>query len=100
MMDLQKCDAVRLDAPPAPSVVRASLPRVLYAALLNPGHKFGTIEEQMVVLAERFRAEDGLFLPLFICPPDVGSLDCFLERGVHAERLDLTRFRWSSLRQL
>ena len=40
------------------------LPRILYALALTPGHKFGSMEEQILVLAERFRAEHSLFLPL------------------------------------
>jgi glycosyltransferase involved in cell wall biosynthesis len=78
----------------------APLPRVLYVLNLNPGHKFGSIEEQVLVLADRFRAEGSLFLPLFSCEPAQAKLDFFRERGVEAEATQLGKFRWSSLRRL
>jgi glycosyltransferase involved in cell wall biosynthesis len=76
------------------------LPRVLYAVALDPGNKIGSMEEQIVLLAQRFQAEESLFLPLFLCAPGPGKLDRFHERGVGAECLDLRRFRWSTLRRL
>jgi glycosyltransferase involved in cell wall biosynthesis len=78
----------------------AGLPRVVYALCLNPGHKFGSIEEQILRLSGRFAQEGGLLLPLFICGPKEGTLDFYHERGVPAECLDLRRFRWSALRSL
>lgn len=73
------------------------LPRVLYALALAPGQKFGSMEEQLVLLAEAFRAEQGLFLPLFICDPANASLDDYQRRGIPAECLELRRFRLSTL---
>ncbi|MGH7222193.1 MAG: glycosyltransferase family 4 protein [Gemmataceae bacterium] len=70
---------------------------MLYALMLDPGLKFGSLEEQLVVLAEAFRAEKGLFLPLFICDPANVSLDDFQRRGIPAECLELRRFRLSTL---
>src|SRR5438874_1354494 len=83
----------------APATVRAApphpaLPRVIYALNLLPGHKFGSIEEQIVILSARFAEEGSLFLPLFICDPRAGNLDLFGAQGVSAERLDLRRFHW------
>src|ERR1700722_13267982 len=76
----------------------ARLPRILYALSLNPGHKFGSIEEQILTLSARFAHEGSLLLPLFICGDHDGKLDFYIERGVQAERLDLSRFRWGTLR--
>ena len=72
------------------------LPRVLYALILDPGLKFGSMEEQLVLLAEAFRAEKGLFLPLFICDPANVSLDDYQRRGIPAECLELRRFQLST----
>jgi glycosyltransferase involved in cell wall biosynthesis len=74
----------------------AALPRVLYAVALDPGKKFGSMEEQIVLLSERFRAEGGLFLPQFIA--DAGAdVAQFRRRGIDAGCLDLRRFRWRAL---
>src|SRR5437867_275387 len=80
-----------------PAVARAPLPRVLYALTLKPGHKFGSMEEQVVTLAARFRAEGSLLLPLFICDPKAGRVDFYREQGIDAEMLDLGRFRFGTL---
>jgi glycosyltransferase involved in cell wall biosynthesis len=76
------------------------LPRVLYAVVLDPQKKFGSMEEQIVLLARRFRDEDSLLLPLFVAASGPGKLDRFHDCGIEAACLDLRRFRWSSLRQL
>src|SRR5947209_2786207 len=81
----------------APPAGRGRLPRVLYALALAPGHKFGSMEEQLVLLAGAFRAEGSLFLPLFISDPASSSLDDYHSRGVPAECLDLGRFRLGTL---
>ena len=78
----------------------ARLPRVLYALALRPGHKFGSIEEQILALSARFREAGGLFLPLFSCPPAEGDLSFFHGRGVEAECLDLSRVCWATLPRL
>lgn len=77
-----------------------ALPRVVYALSMEPGYKFGSIEDQILALAARFRAEGSLFLPLFLCDAAAGALDFFHRRGVAAEALDLRRLRWSGLRAL
>src|SRR5437660_534105 len=78
----------------------APLPRVLYALALKPGHIFGSIEEQILTLAARFRDEGSLFLPLFLCEPEAGDLGFFRARGVEAECLSPDRLRWPALRRL
>ncbi len=77
-----------------------SLPRVLYAAALNPSIKFGSLEEQALELALAFRDSGGLFLPLFESPPTGDTAAAFLEAGVEADGLDLHDFSWSRLSQL
>jgi glycosyltransferase involved in cell wall biosynthesis len=82
-------------APRAPS-----LPRVLYALQLNPGHKSGSLEEQMLTLAARFRAEGGLFLPLFLSNAPDDCLDFYRHRDTPAECLDLSRVRPGTMQRL
>jgi glycosyltransferase involved in cell wall biosynthesis len=85
-----------LHAPPS----SGPLPRVLYAVQLNPGHKFGSIEEQIVTLAERFHSDGSLFLPLFVSTAPEENLVFYRERGIPAECFDLSRFRLSTLKRL
>jgi glycosyltransferase involved in cell wall biosynthesis len=72
---------------------RPRLPRVLSCLALNPERKFGSMEEQLVLLAQRFRDEGSCFLPLFVVESDI-DLSQFHQRGVDACVLDLRRFRW------
>lgn len=76
------------------------LRRVLYAALLDPGQKFGSLEEQVLLLARAFSEEGSLLYPLFLCPPGPGKTRVFDEAGVQAACLDLTRFRFATLKTL
>ncbi len=85
--------ALRQEIPAEP----AKLPRVLWALNLNPSEKFGSLEEQIVVLHHAFAAEAGRFVPLFSCTPRPGMTDGFHARGVEAHCLDLREFRWSTL---
>lgn len=71
---------------------QGTLPRVLYAVVLEPGRKFGTLEEQMVLLSQAFQAEGSSFLPLFLCPPMPKQLAAFTAHGIEAECLDLRSF--------
>lgn len=79
---------------------RGRLPRVLYALVLEPGLKFGTLEEQMVHLGKAFAAEGSIFFPLFLCPKDPEALRAFTVHGIAADCLDLQRFRLGRLRTL
>ncbi|MFO0964220.1 MAG: glycosyltransferase family 4 protein [Gemmataceae bacterium] len=80
-------------------MTRAALPRVLYGLVLDPGKKYGSMEEQIVLLADRFRQEGGLFLPLFIGDPDADASQ-FQRRGIDAHCLELRRFSWRTLLRL
>jgi glycosyltransferase involved in cell wall biosynthesis len=94
-MSLQIREApVALSVPP--TVSGAPLPRVLYSLVLDPDKKFGSLEEQLVLLAQRFQNENGLFLPLFICDPSA-DVSQFRERGVETFCLDLRCFSWGNL---
>jgi glycosyltransferase involved in cell wall biosynthesis len=76
-------------------------PRVLYAIVLDPSKKFGSLEEQLFFLAQEFRARGSLFLPLFDCVLEPGfEVPEFRDAGLATACLDLRRFRWSTLRRL
>src|SRR5258708_3530718 len=81
------------------AVRRAALPRVLYALALDPSKKFGSMEEQLVLLAQRFQAERSRFLPLFIGDP-TADVSQFQPYGIDARCLELRRFSWHALRAL
>ncbi len=78
----------------------AALPRVMYALKMDPDKKFGSMEEQIVMLSGAFAREGGLFLPLFLCDPSAANVTQFTERGVQAECLDARTFRWKTLQRL
>jgi glycosyltransferase involved in cell wall biosynthesis len=73
------------------------LPRVLYAADLEGSTKFGSLEEQTFLLAQEFRRQGSLLLPLFRGPAGPTP---FTDAGLEIEYLDLTRFRRAHLRRL
>ncbi len=77
-----------------------SLPRVLYVLTLNPGRKFGSMEEQIVLLGQAFAREGGRFVPLFSCPDAEADTSQFTSRGLQAECLDLNSFRLATLWKL
>src|SRR5262245_50783672 len=81
-----------LAASPQSAVATNRLPRVLYALALDPGAKYGSLEEQIVFLAHAFRDEGSHFRPLFLADPAASNVDQFLVRGVEADCLDLSRF--------
>jgi glycosyltransferase involved in cell wall biosynthesis len=76
------------------------LPRVLYAVVLDPTQKFGSLEEQIAYVARAFQSEGSLFCPLFICPEKKAEDTAFRAAGIETEILDLRTFRWSRLMQL
>jgi glycosyltransferase involved in cell wall biosynthesis len=82
--------------------VRAARPlrRVLFVMALDPSQKFGSLEEQVWSLAHAFRAQGGLLLPLFICPPTGPKPREFRDAGLPVEYLDLRRLRPSPCRRL
>jgi glycosyltransferase involved in cell wall biosynthesis len=90
---------------PATQTVEAAgrshpLPRVLYVLTLAPGKKYGSMEEQIVLLGQAFAREGGRFVPLFGCLPVESDVSQFTSRGLEAECLDLRTFRLSTLWKL
>jgi glycosyltransferase involved in cell wall biosynthesis len=83
---------LRIAAPP--------LGRVLLAMALEGGRKFGSMEEQVFLLARAFRRQGGLCLPLFLGPADGPRPAEFVNDGLSVECLELNRFRLSTLRRL
>jgi glycosyltransferase involved in cell wall biosynthesis len=83
-------------------IPRRPLPRVLYAIGLDGSQKLGSLEEQIYLLAQAFRAEDSLLLPLFLDPagPDCGGTQVFKAAGLPAGHLSLSTFRWRSVWKL
>ena len=79
---------------------KGRLRRVLYAALLDPSRKFGSMEEQAFLLAAVFRARGGLFLPVFLTQSEAVGLARYRDAGLEIAALDLSRFRFSTLAQL
>jgi glycosyltransferase involved in cell wall biosynthesis len=77
-----------------------SLPRVLYAVALDPRLKFGSLEEQIILLAQAFRDRGSLFLPIFICAEGSDEGTAFQAAGIETERMDLRGFRWPQLVRL
>jgi glycosyltransferase involved in cell wall biosynthesis len=93
--------AVDVDTPMS-RLPRGRLPRVLYAVGLDGSLKYGSMEEQMFFLAQAFRAEGSLFLPLFQNPsrPDRTGTAAFEAAGLPTACLSLGKFQWVTLRQL
>jgi glycosyltransferase involved in cell wall biosynthesis len=80
---------------------RARLRRTLFAIVLDPSQKFGSLEEQIFLQAKAFGEQGSLFLPLFLTPSPVDRVvPEFREACLPVECLDLDRFRWSLLRRL
>jgi glycosyltransferase involved in cell wall biosynthesis len=77
-----------------------TLPRVLYAVVLDPTLKFGSLEEQIIHLARAFELHDSLFYPLFICREGGGEGATVQVAGVETECMDLLSFSWSRLMRL
>lgn len=77
------------------------LPRVLYILTMSPCRKYGSLEEQIVLLANAFsQARQGRFVPLFNCPAEEADTRQFTSRGIPAECLDLRTFHSSILWRL
>jgi hypothetical protein len=88
------------DAQTSPAGPARPLPPVLHISALAPGKKFGSMEEQIVLLGQAFASEGGTFIPVFSCPAEESDPSQFLARGLRAECLDLSRFRLGALWRL
>src|SRR5208337_3884473 len=77
------------------------LRNVLYLAALDATKKFGSLEEQILLLADQFRAHSACFRPLFLPGRDHAEvIREFRDAGIETEMLDLRRFRIATLRRL
>jgi len=74
--------------------------RVLYAIGLNPSLKFGSLEEQIFLLARTFKEHDSLFLPLFESPLGPEAQAMYQAAGLEAGWLNLETFNFTTLLQL
>jgi glycosyltransferase involved in cell wall biosynthesis len=77
--------------------VISTTPRVLFAVVMDPSQKFGSLEEQMAFLARQFAEEGSLFLPLFICPSRPDQPTPLERAGVPIACLDIGRFHFQGL---
>ncbi len=77
------------------------LRNVLYAAALDATRKFGSLEEQVLLIAGQFQSRSARLVPLFLPGRDPDSRpDEFNRAGVEAQMLDLRRFDRTTLRRL
>jgi len=82
------------------AVTPSSLPNVLYILALDPSRKFGSIEEQVLVLARRFKERGKAFVPVY-CHDGEPSEEIEHQRaGLPCEFLDLRRFDLRTFRSL
>jgi glycosyltransferase involved in cell wall biosynthesis len=84
----------------SPRTVSGSLRRVLYVMGLDPGVKFGSMEEQVLQVARAVRERGGQFVPVFDGPLAGRTLQEYAAAGIHAESLSLRRFEPGTLRRL
>jgi glycosyltransferase involved in cell wall biosynthesis len=76
------------------------LRRVLCALRLDPSRKFGSLEEQVFLMARLFQERGGLFLPVFPAPPEPTGRALYQGAGLEYVALDLDRFRLGTLNGL
>lgn len=89
-----------LSAGEAPPEAGPRLRRVLYAVALDASQKFGSLEEQVLLLARAFQRQASLFLPLYLALPDARGLTHYEQSGLPVAALDLRRFRPGVLARL
>ena len=79
---------------------RKRLKRTLYVVDLIPSSKFGSLEEQILLLAQGFRDQNSLFLPLFHIPPDTECATPFSDVGLKTEGLNLSKIDLKTMLRL
>lgn len=62
--------------------------------------KFGSLEEQMYILACAFKEHGSVFLPVFISPLGPEAADAYEAAGLQARYLDLSKVSFTTFRQL
>jgi glycosyltransferase involved in cell wall biosynthesis len=98
MTPISPSSAATADVPPRER--RGRLRRVLYVLRLDGSMKFGSLEEQTLILARAFRDEGSRFVPVFQRPLAPDSAALFQAEGLPAEALDLSRLDRQALRRL
>jgi glycosyltransferase involved in cell wall biosynthesis len=81
-------------------VLPRTLPRVLYAINMDPTVKLGSLEEEIISLAQVFKEQGSVFVPLFIGPEETGGSNFCKAFGIESECLDLRSFSWPRLLRL
>lgn len=77
------------------------LRNVLYAAALDATRKFGSLEEQVLLIARQFQSRSARLVPLFLPGHDPDARPEEFDRaGVEAQMLDLRQFDRVTLRRL
>lgn len=76
------------------------LPRVLFVAGLNPSIKFGSLEEQILVIAKEFRSRGQTFVPVFDSPMVGDAKAHFAAAAATTEHLSLDRLSVGRVRAL
>lgn len=74
--------------------------RVLYLTDLHPTNKFGSLEEQILVLSKSLYGADGALIPVFGAPIDSETSRQYRQIGFTPESLDLHKFSPASLWRL
>src|SRR5215471_7681841 len=74
--------------------------RVLYLTDLRPADKFGSLEEQVFVLAKELSAVGGALIPVFGAPIGTETGEQYHAAGLSIEWLDLHTFDLKTLRHL
>ncbi len=74
--------------------------RALYVVNLNPSQKFGSLEEQIFLLAVGVARTGGLLVPVFAQDMDEAHRVRYRQAGLRTEAIDLTSFRWQAYRRL
>ncbi|PWT72931.1 MAG: hypothetical protein C5B60_08860 [Chloroflexi bacterium] len=78
---------------PASNSIR--LRRVLFVVNLNPT-KFGSLEEQIFILAHTFKRRHSLFVPVFVRPLREKNESAYQKAGLPVAHLDLKQFTIST----
>ena len=74
--------------------------RVLYLTDLHPANKFGSLEEQILILAKSLYGAGGALIPVFGAPVGSDTAAQYREVGLIPESLDLHRYSLFSLWRL
>ena len=74
--------------------------RVLYVVNLDPTQKFGSLEEQIFLLATALSRQNGLFLPVFTHEMGEKQISRYRDAGLTATWLDLRTFNLRSFLRL